>query len=103
MEVNTEDDISALMAAGYEVGQIVNQWMNSFTRCPNPAREGVFVDATFNGETSGLFGRELPQRKWRPLEEVRDMYVSWRRLHNWDGELAPGWVDIHVCKMSTIA
>ncbi|GAA3099342.1 hypothetical protein GCM10010520_51000 [Rhizobium viscosum] len=102
VEINHEDDIDLLERCGYEVGQIVNQAMNIHVVAPNPAREGVYVKAHFDGETSGLFGRELPPEKWRPLAEVRQMYIDWRSLKERDDNLAPGWLDIHVCKRSAL-
>lgn len=102
VEINHEDDIDVLLKCGYEVGQIVNQAMNIHTKPPRPAREGIYVDASFDGETSGLFGRELPPEKWRPLEEVRQIYMDWKSLKARDDNLAPGWLDVHVCKRSAL-
>ncbi len=102
VEANDESDIDVLAECGYEVGQIVNQAMNISVRPPIPAREGQYADAKFNGETSGLFGLELPPDKWRPLGEVRQMFTDWRSLKARDDDLAPGWVDFHVCKRESL-
>ncbi|WFU32423.1 FkbM family methyltransferase [Bradyrhizobium brasilense] len=97
LEVNSEVDIDILAEAGYDRGQIVNQWMHPFTQAPNPPSEGSYHEARFTGETSGLFGLELPRQRWSPLEAVKDMYLRWRALKAMDENLAPGWVDVHVC------
>lgn len=102
LEANHESDIDVLAECGYEVGQIVNQFMHVSVRPPNPAREGIYVDSSFNGETSGLFGRELPPEKWRSLTEIRQMFIDWRALKERDDNLAPGWVDFHVCKRAAL-
>jgi FkbM family methyltransferase len=102
LEVNSEKDIDVLADCAYDRAQLVNQWMHPFTRPPNPSREGNFHDARFTGETSGLFGLELPPEKWRPLGEIRQMYLDWRALKARDNGLAPGWLDCHVCRQETL-
>ncbi|MGN8544658.1 hypothetical protein [Bradyrhizobium sp. C9] len=97
LEVNSEVDIETLAEAGYNRGQIVNQWMHPFTHAPNPPYEGTYHEARFTGETSGLFGPEFPREKWSPLGAVKDIYLRWRALKAMDENLAPGWVDVHVC------
>ena len=77
--------------------------MHPFTRVPNPAREGTLDEARFNGETSGLFGMELPADKWRPLGEIRQIYLDWKSLKARDPALAPGWIDCHVCHHSSLS
>ncbi|MHC2241017.1 FkbM family methyltransferase [Bradyrhizobium elkanii] len=102
LEVNSEVDIDILAEAGYDRGQIVNQWMHPFTHVPNPPSEGSYHEARFTGETSGLFGLELPREKWSPLEAVKDRYLRWRALKAMDENLAPGWVDVHVCTAAVL-
>ncbi len=84
-----------LGACGYDLGQIVNQWMHYFKQPPEPAREGTFVPVQFTGEMSGLFGRELRAAKWRPMTETDGIYRHWKNLHDLDDDLAPGWLDLH--------
>lgn len=98
VEMNDGDEPEVLRACGYEVGQIVNQWMHHFRRCPEPPREGSFVGAQFNGEMSGPFGRELSPEKWVSLDRLGDIYHRWKSLRDFDQELAPGWVDLHVAR-----
>jgi FkbM family methyltransferase len=54
------DQLLALCTLGYRRFSIVDQSNHVNVRCPNPPLEGRYVDARFNGHTSGLFGRELP-------------------------------------------
>ena len=84
-----------LRAAGYDRFQIVNQALHNMVRPVDPPREGRFADAKFNGHMSGLFGLELPPRKWIDAEECLDRYLSFRRLKQRDGTLCHGWIDFH--------
>ncbi|WP_209835250.1 FkbM family methyltransferase [Ruegeria sp. HKCCE3926] len=103
IEMNDGNEPDILIKCGYEVGQIVNQWFNPFKTPPKPPREGSFVEAQFTGEMSGLFGRELDPAKWRPLSEIADIYRQWHTLRALDQELAPGWLDLHVCRAAALA
>jgi FkbM family methyltransferase len=96
IEATNPDDFDVLRECGYTSAQLINQWMNPFTVCPNPSREGGFVETKFNGETSGLFGNDLDESRWISIAEAKDRYLQWRRLHSLDDKLAPGWLDVHV-------
>ncbi|MBV8529249.1 MAG: FkbM family methyltransferase, partial [Candidatus Dormibacteraeota bacterium] len=104
------DVLSQLSALGYRRFKVVpQQWMR-FWRCPNPAREGTFVDHQFPAASSGPFGRELPGR-WLDLEATVRRYLRVFRLYRTFGDesalhrLAPwsqrarvklcGWHDLH--------
>jgi FkbM family methyltransferase len=102
VEANDPDDINLLETLGYDAIQIVNQWMHAFVVCPNPAREGVYVETTFNGEMSGLFGRELPLDRWLTFDQARARFSLWWKLRFIDETLAPGWIDFHVCKRTAL-
>lgn len=102
VEMNDGKESEILKACGYDRAQIVNQWMNPYKKPPNPPLEGEFAEAAFTGEMSGLFGRELNPSKWRPIDEVADIYRQWFHLRMLDEELAPGWVDLHVCKSEAL-
>lgn len=103
VEMNDGREGEILAACGYEVGQIVNQWMHHFRRPPNPPREGVHVPVQFTGEMSGLFGRELEPHKWMTMDQVGDIYRRWKSLRDFDQELAPGWVDLHAARRADLA
>jgi hypothetical protein len=76
--------------------------MHHFRQPPNPPREGAFVPIQFNGEMSGLFGRELSPEKWVPIDEIDEIYRKWKSLRDFDEFLAPGWVDLHVARRADL-
>jgi len=94
-EITKLDILGALQLAGYKKYQLVNQSYNHFTQPPNPAREGIFVDARFDGHSSGLFGRDLPTEAWVGFEEIAKIYVDFMDLRRRHGLLVRGWLDIH--------
>lgn len=102
VEMNDGQEGSILRQCGYEMAQIVNQLFNGRTIPPNPAREGSFADAKFHGHMSGLFGLELPSQKWFPIEQADEIYARWKSLRDFDQDLAPGWVDLHVCRADAL-
>lgn len=61
--------LSTLWMLGYRQFKIVNQGLNHTVRCPNPPREGRYVDARFDRYSSGPFGEESPGN-WRSIEQV---------------------------------
>jgi FkbM family methyltransferase len=95
IEATSGEDIARLLACGYDRFQIVNQYMHPFIRCPSPAREGLFVDALFSHETSGLFGKELPQENWEDFSSAARKFFDWYDLYNRNPSLAIGWLDVH--------
>lgn len=102
VEMNDGKEGEILKTCGYDRAQIVNQWMHPFKKPPQPAREGSYAEAIFTGEMSGLFGRELDPSKWRPIDEIAEIYARWFYLRMLDEELAPGWVDLHVCRSDAL-
>ena len=98
IEMNDGNEGKIMRECGYEVGQIVNQWMHQTRQPPKPPLEGKFVPTQFNGEMSGLFGRELPKEKWVPIDEIDEIYRKWKCVRDFDDTLAPGWVDLHVAR-----
>lgn len=103
VEMNNGEEGEILRECGYEVGQIVNQWMHAFRKPPTPPREGNFASVAFNGEMSGLFGLELESSKWIPLDEVVDIYRRWKGLYDFDNFLAPGWLDLHAARRTDLS
>lgn len=101
IEATSGDDIARLLACGYDRFQIVNQYMHQFVKCPSPAREGRYVNATFTHETSGLFGQELPQERWEDFTSAMRKFIDWYDLHHRDQNLAIGWLDVH-CSTSSV-
>jgi FkbM family methyltransferase len=74
---DTFAQLSQLERLGYTKFKIIPQRTISGQRCPDPAREGVFVDYRFEPGSSGLFGEETPG-DWQSLTRVRWRYL---RIH----------------------
>lgn len=72
--VDALDILCFLKALGYNKFKISNQSKNKQIRCPNPALEGKYIDHTFGGDSSGLFGKEL-QGEWYSIDEVAQNYL----------------------------
>ena len=53
------EQIAILWEVGYRKFQIINQGCFRWWRCPNPPREGDYVDTRFVDYSTGLFGEEL--------------------------------------------
>jgi hypothetical protein len=94
-ELNDPSDLDHLRAAGYKKAQLINQNLHVFVKAPFPPREGGYVDAYFDGHSSGLFGHELDPGKWITIEEAKERYVAWNELRLKDPCLGFGWLDIH--------
>lgn len=74
---DTLEQLDVLSELGYTRFKIISQHDIARQTCPNPAREGVFIDHTFKWGSSGLFGEETPGA-WESLAQVRSEY---RRIH----------------------
>jgi FkbM family methyltransferase len=119
--VSVEDEYgelaNILATAGYDRFQFINQGRLHKTRPPNPAREGKFVDAQFDGASSGLFGRELNPRHWVELQEYQRRLAFWiamrerrvnplfeyacrrvGKLFKLDWLVKTGWADVHATR-----
>ena len=83
-----------LWSLGYRHFKLVNQFKLNQVKCPFPPSEGRYVDAVFDGTTSGPFGQETPG-SWKTFDQVMHQYLTEVRspLH---GFLAgDAWFDIH--------
>lgn len=78
-----------LRKIGYSRFQVIEQKYNVFIRPPSPAREGRYVDVTFDRYSSGLFGREL-QGDWRRYDHAIKLI---RRLDKKTPRFL--WADVH--------
>ena len=83
--------LTLLSAAGYNRFKIVSQIGVPRQICPNPAREGTYVDYRFPSDASGLFGKELPER----TEILTQMAVPCRCPYRegWPRRLQPNLSD----------
>jgi hypothetical protein len=63
--------LSILWNLGYREFKFLNQGLNRRLRCPQPAREGRYVDFRFDRDNlcSGLFGEESAGR-WHGVEHI---------------------------------
>jgi FkbM family methyltransferase len=66
-------ELSHLWVLGYRQFKIVNQALNASARCPDPPREGRYVEQRFDGHMSGPFGEEAPG-EWLDVEETLRRY-----------------------------
>ena len=124
--VSVEDPVGTtaarLHAIGYDRFQMVNQGNLKRTRFPTLSCEGKNVGAQFDGKCSGLFGHDLPPRRWVPLERLRGQMDLWNRLRlnqvnpalayacrrfgrltNRGWLLGAGWADIHATTAAVVA
>jgi FkbM family methyltransferase len=79
-----EAQLALLGALGYGGFKIVNQAANKRVRCPDPPREGAFVDHRFDDTSSGPFGEEAPGR-WVGIEAARTRYRRLLAEQRWFG------------------
>jgi hypothetical protein len=100
-EVNGVDDFDMLRSAGYDVAQLVNQYLHFAVIPPNPPKEGNYVDARFDGHCTGLFGNELPEARWCSIDEAQERYRMWNALRLRDPDLGVGWLDVHARRRQT--
>jgi FkbM family methyltransferase len=70
---STFEALSHLYVLGYRRFKIVNQVVNREQRCPDPPKEGKYVDARFTGMMSGPFGEEAPG-DWEAIEQTLEKY-----------------------------
>lgn len=95
IEAQSLEAISFLSGAGYDRFQLVNQWLLPSVVPPEPAREGRYAAARFDGHSSGLFGHELQPGGWVPLRRVIEHYFAFGDLSQATPPVAFGWIDVH--------
>ena len=79
-EAISVDVFGLLLACGYDRFQVINQALHPYTKCPESAREGKYVDQHFSGLMTGLFGHELDAGGWKTFHEVVQTYCDFIRL-----------------------
>jgi FkbM family methyltransferase len=77
------DELAHLWVLGYRGFKYVDQQTVARQKPPQPAREGVYVDVTFesDGNSTGLFGEESPG-DWEPVGRALRRSKWLRRHHN---------------------
>jgi FkbM family methyltransferase len=86
--------LAYLRALGFNKFKIINQSRNWQTRCPQPPREGKYVEYQFDGHSSGLFGEETPG-EWNGFEETAYQYLHLKLGYPDRHNLGEGWFDFH--------
>lgn len=86
---------SWLYISGYRKFQLVNQ-LNNPDRKLEKVINGKKIKYQFTKDSSGYFGKDLPDNKWFPFNEALANYIKYRELKFIDNkELALGWLDLH--------
>jgi FkbM family methyltransferase len=67
------EELEILTQLGYTSFQAVQQATVHRQTVPRPSEEGAAVEHVFQRGSSGLFGKDLPQR-WQTLDQVREQY-----------------------------
>lgn len=95
IEENNESYFQELWHVGCRAFKIVDQTKHIDIRCPNPALEGRYVDASFDDVMTGPFGEEAPG-EWLSLEDALETYRREVRspTDEWMAH-EHSWFDIH--------
>jgi FkbM family methyltransferase len=78
------DELARLWALGYRRFKYVNQRRLARIELPREPLEGTYVDARFEGHSSGPFGRETPGR-WLSVRQALVKAEMLRARHNLTG------------------
>jgi len=73
--------LTLLWNLGYHQFKIINQSLNHRIKCPNPPREGLYVDHSFSGLSSGTFGEETAG-SWLDMETTLEKYKKLLKLQS---------------------
>jgi len=94
IEENQVHYFAELWAIGCRSFKLVDQRELYRVRCPNPPREGRYVDASFDGTTSGPFGDEAPG-EWMSFDLAVEKYFEIVRSPTRGYLAGDSWYDIH--------
>lgn len=85
-----------LWSVGCRSFKLVNQRNLDQVKCPYPPLEGKYVDAAFDGTTSGTFGEEVPGG-WLPFDRAIEQYFAEVRSpsRGFVAGASASWFDIH--------
>ncbi len=82
-------EVAALSGLGYSKFKIVRQGHVPLQSCPNPAREGQYVEFKFPYGSSGMFGEEAPG-EWLSGDQAIETYRKIVRVQRLFGD--KGWI-----------
>lgn len=94
IEENQTYYFAELWSIGCRSFKLVDQGKLSLVKCPNPALEGKYVEASFDGTTSGPFGDEAPG-EWMTLDRALEKYLTEIRSPTRGFLAGLSWFDIH--------
>jgi FkbM family methyltransferase len=94
IEENQTYFFAELWSLGYRGFKLVDQRNLTQVKCPNPPLEGIYVDATFDGNTSGPFGKEAPG-EWMTFDLALEKYLTEIRSPTRGYLVGHSWFDIH--------
>lgn len=94
IEEHEENYFQELWSVGCRAFKIVDQRALSTIKCPKPPLEGCYVNASFDGTTSGPFGEEAPG-PWMTLEQALEKYTNEIRSPTRGYLAGDSWFDIH--------
>lgn len=93
VENGSQDILDFFHAQGYTEFKFINQGKVTEQECPQPAREGQYVEYTFPYGSSGLFGEETPG-EWVDYPTICKQVNDYWSIPNRDA-LVHGWFDVH--------
>ena len=94
IEENQTYYFAELWSVGCRAFKLVDQRNLTEVKCPNPPLEGRYVDALFDGQTSGPFGDEAPG-EWMTLDRALEIYLTEIRSPSRGYLAGHSWFDIH--------
>lgn len=81
-DIDCLDILAHLKVLGYNRFYPSNQKLNETLKCSDPSKEGIYVDYQFDGESSGLFGKDI-SGEWLLYDYFVYQYLSY--FHEYDG------------------
>lgn len=79
------DEFRTFKSLGYTKFKIIDQSRIEEQKCPNPAKEGEYIDYKFKFGSSGLFGEELPG-EWLTEAEAIQRYKEIFKRYKYFGD-----------------
>ncbi len=74
-QIDALDILCHLKVLGFSKFYISDQSKNNLVKCPQPCIEGKYVDFSFDGASSGLFGKEL-EGPWLSIDKIAGYYLN---------------------------
>ena len=94
IEENQAYYFAELWVVGCRAFKLVDQRRLYEVRCPYPPLEGRYVEASFDGTTSGPFGEEAPG-EWLTFDQALEKYLTEIRSPTRGYLAGDSWFDLH--------